>query len=142
MALSKDLYEMQWANDLSSLASQARYGIKYFKKGTNQEDTPELIQGGVKLCNILGKGTKANQEHAVLPNQIGYIDAVKPLSGTSISFEYIDRVTHILNSMLKNEELIDGDIEIADNFLIEISNVYQRYSSSVLNSLVEEKVFY
>lgn len=146
MTLSNNLYKMQWATDISALANQARFGIKYYLKGKNTSETSELLGDGIKVCSILEQGARVGQEREILPKQIGYLNAIKPLIDASYDLENMtinaNKVSKILNSLLKAKEQTPEDIDFADRFFVSISNVYQRLAFSTLNSLVEEKVFY
>ncbi len=146
MALSRDLYTMQWATDLSALANQARFGLKYFLKGQNKDIVSELIKDGLRLCEILGEGAKAGQVKEILPKQTGYLNAIKPLMESEGDLEEvtkgINRVSSILKLILKNERPSEEDISSADSFFVGISKVYQKAAFSTLNALVEEKVFF
>ena len=146
MVLSKDLYKMQWATDLSALANQARFGLKYFVKEKNSKQRSELLNNGIRLCDILAKGTKVGQEKSVLPKEIGYLNAIKPLIEASVNLkeasEDIDKVSRVLRSILENGKANQEEITSADDFFVKMSKIYQGVAFSTLNYLVEEKVFY
>lgn len=139
---------MQWTTDLSSLANQARFGIELFEESRNGDNGRiDLIKDGLKLCEILSEGAKAGlAKSGILPRQIGYLEAIKPLVEDSIKLENligeIDGVSQTLKLILANEKISKKDIDFADSFLVRISQAYQRKAFSTYTSLVEEKVFY
>ena len=145
MELSRDLYKMQWATDISSLANQARFGLRYFEKGNEPDETVKLIKDGVRLCEILSKGFEAGQGQYVLPKQIGYLKAIRPLKEASVDFGEmttdVNHVSDVLNSIINDENPSEEEIRKTDSFFIKISKIYQQFAFCTLNSLVEEKVF-
>lgn len=146
MALSESLYKMQWTTDLSSLSNQARFGIRYFKRGMNSNETTELLKDGLKLCDILVEGAKAKLSRGILSHQVGYLKAVKPLIEESVDLEKlladVERVLNTLNLMLENKKTNEEEVRFSDSFFVKISQIYLKTAFSTYNSLVEEKVFY
>lgn len=135
----KLLCEMKWRTDFSSLANQARFGLKYLSKDDKKAEALELLRDGSKLCSILVKAAEIGQKDKVLVKELDYCTAAKPLKNANEDLSEIekhaDKVLRILNKGLNSEDLSEENITYTNSFLVKISQIYQREAWEIHNRL-------
>ena len=139
------LCEMKWRTDVSSLANQTCYGLRYHLEERRQDKIPELIKKGVGLCGLLSRAAEVGQKEKITVKELGYCKIAKPLKEFSRNLEVVEKdsikVLSILNSILEKSHISEDEVGFARNFLVDMGNVYQLSSWKVYSQLTEGGCF-
>lgn len=123
--------------DISSFSNQTAYGITWFMRGERTKKTKDYLETGTKLCTVLIEGSRAALAEKISFSQLQYLDIVRPLKEEKIDLkEMVDgaaKVLEILNLMLENKTPTSEDIEFANSFFQNLSEVCLRISSKTLH---------
>lgn len=128
--------QMQWNNDLASLANQALYGIDYCLRHEEEKRAQEFIDGGIKLCSLLKEGCEATQLPITTPKQLEVIKVFAPLRAREIKAEELIKKTKealsVLGRLREEESVAKEEITNVQDFLQEISEHYLKTAYSIL----------
>jgi len=132
----KHLHEMRWRTDISSLANQAIFGLRFYSENRNPDAVPELIGKGIRVCDVLSRAAEVGQKEKIISKELRYCKIARPLKEFSKNLEAVGRDAKkslgILSSILSGNNVPNDEIDYARNFLNEMGEIYQGSSWAIL----------
>lgn len=141
----KHLYEMQWRTDISFLANQALFGLRFYSEGRKPDEIQGLIGKGIRVCDILSKAAETGQKEKIIPKELGYCKIARPLKEFPKNLEIVEKDAKkslgILNSILSSSDVSYEEIKYVRNFLNEMGEIYHHSSWDILIKSRERSCF-